>query len=239
MAASDIREREKIAKEIAKTSESIRKKYRALKTGNVDDDIAVKRHLGPIIEPLKKIAKNTVGGEFQSIKNNAKDININKKREDSDGGDDYIEDDYIEDDYIEDDYIEDDRFTLELTPQPKKQRIKQLNVLSDRSPILRKSKQHSLNNALDTPSAISTPLTKIKVMQPITPTMTPTTTTTTTTNENPLAIENVFETTDDSLATSVQHQMQTPEGQEALRSHLGHWAKSTSGLSSSVTERAV
>ena len=57
--SNDIREREKIAREIEKTSESIRKKYRALKTGKIEDDITVKRHLGPIIEPLQKIAGNS------------------------------------------------------------------------------------------------------------------------------------------------------------------------------------
>jgi len=40
-----------------------------------------------------------------------------------------------------------------------------------------------------------------------------------------LVNENVFETTDDSLAVSIQNQLQTPEGQktlrETLREHLG------------------
>src|SRR5580765_6392237 len=61
MAGNDnIREREKIAKEIAKTSESIRKKHRALKTGKIDDDIAVTTHFRPIIEPLQKIVDNSI-----------------------------------------------------------------------------------------------------------------------------------------------------------------------------------
>jgi len=51
--SSDICEREKIVRKIEKTSESIRKKYRALKT---EDDIAAKKHLGPIIEPLQKMS---------------------------------------------------------------------------------------------------------------------------------------------------------------------------------------
>jgi len=56
MAESDnICEREKIAREIEKTSESIRKKHRALKTSKIDNDIAVKTHFRPIIEPLQKI----------------------------------------------------------------------------------------------------------------------------------------------------------------------------------------
>jgi len=38
----DIREREKIVKEIKKTTESIRKKHRVLKTGKIEEDIAIR-----------------------------------------------------------------------------------------------------------------------------------------------------------------------------------------------------
>jgi len=55
----DIREREKIVREIEKTAESIRKKHRGLKTGKIDEDIAIKSHFKPIIEPLQKIADNS------------------------------------------------------------------------------------------------------------------------------------------------------------------------------------
>ena len=41
---ADVREREKIAREIEKTSESIRKKHRALKTGRIEEDMALDRH---------------------------------------------------------------------------------------------------------------------------------------------------------------------------------------------------
>ncbi|KYN27910.1 hypothetical protein ALC57_02686, partial [Trachymyrmex cornetzi] len=54
------KDREKIAKEIAKTNHSIRKKYRALKTGKMERDIALERHFKPIIDPLKQIVENTV-----------------------------------------------------------------------------------------------------------------------------------------------------------------------------------
>lgn len=56
----NICDREKIVKEIAKTSESIRRKHRALKTGKMAEDIALEKHFKPIIEPLQKIVKNTV-----------------------------------------------------------------------------------------------------------------------------------------------------------------------------------
>ncbi|KYN02831.1 hypothetical protein ALC62_06337 [Cyphomyrmex costatus] len=49
-------EREKIAREIERTSESIRRKHRALKTGKIDEDRALDRRFGPIVEPLRRIA---------------------------------------------------------------------------------------------------------------------------------------------------------------------------------------
>ncbi|KYN18665.1 hypothetical protein ALC57_09024 [Trachymyrmex cornetzi] len=51
----DVREREKIARENEKTSESIRKKHRALKTGRIEEDMALKRRFKPIIKPLRQI----------------------------------------------------------------------------------------------------------------------------------------------------------------------------------------
>jgi len=55
----DIREREKVVREIEKTAESIRKKHRALKTGKIEEDIATKSHFKSIIEPLQKIVDNS------------------------------------------------------------------------------------------------------------------------------------------------------------------------------------
>lgn len=66
---ANIKDREKIAKQIAKTSESIRKKHRALKTGRIDEDIALERRFKPIVEPLKQIAEHAAGEE--SIKREA------------------------------------------------------------------------------------------------------------------------------------------------------------------------
>jgi len=54
----EIKDHERIAKQIAKTSDSIRKKYRALKAGKVEENIALKRHFKPIVEPLKQIVEN-------------------------------------------------------------------------------------------------------------------------------------------------------------------------------------
>jgi len=44
---TDVRAREKIAREIEKTSESIRKKHRALKTGRIEEDMALDSHFKP------------------------------------------------------------------------------------------------------------------------------------------------------------------------------------------------
>ncbi|KYQ47747.1 hypothetical protein ALC60_13223 [Trachymyrmex zeteki] len=60
---------ERIAKVIAKTNDSIRKKYRALKTGKMEEDIALERHFKPIIEPLKQIVENAVESSKDPIKN--------------------------------------------------------------------------------------------------------------------------------------------------------------------------
>ena len=51
---------EKIVREIAKTSESIRKKYHALKTGKIEEDVTLERHFKPITELLKQIVENTM-----------------------------------------------------------------------------------------------------------------------------------------------------------------------------------
>jgi len=50
---ADVHERKKIAREIEKTSESIRKKHRALKTSRINEDIALNTHFKSLIEPLR------------------------------------------------------------------------------------------------------------------------------------------------------------------------------------------
>jgi len=58
------------------------------------------------------------------------------------------------------------------------------------------------NDVIDSPAIMSTPRTTIEVAKPI-------------------KDEDVFETTNDSFTTSVQHQIQTLEGRKALTQHLG------------------
>ena len=60
-------DREKIAREIVKTSESIRKKYHALKTGKMEEDVALERQFKPITEPLKQLVGNTVETDAPKI----------------------------------------------------------------------------------------------------------------------------------------------------------------------------
>jgi len=55
-----IKDRERIVKQIAKTSDSIRKKYCALKAGKLGEDIALKRYFKPLVETLKQIVENTI-----------------------------------------------------------------------------------------------------------------------------------------------------------------------------------
>ncbi|KYN41671.1 hypothetical protein ALC56_03910 [Trachymyrmex septentrionalis] len=43
--SKELKDRERIAKQIAKTSDSIRKKYRALKTGKIKEDIPIKKEI--------------------------------------------------------------------------------------------------------------------------------------------------------------------------------------------------
>jgi len=74
---ADVREREKIAREIEKTSESICKKHRALKTGRIEEDIALDRHFKPIIKTLQQIVDSPV----RAIKRQSCDDDVASKRE--------------------------------------------------------------------------------------------------------------------------------------------------------------
>jgi len=52
--SKELKDRKKIAKQIAKTSDLIRKKFHAIKIDKIED-IALKKHFKSIIEPLKQI----------------------------------------------------------------------------------------------------------------------------------------------------------------------------------------
>ncbi|XP_067216995.1 uncharacterized protein [Linepithema humile] len=157
----DIDEREKIAKEIARTSESIRKKHRTLKTGRVEQEVQLEKRLKPIVEPLKRIVENIKG---------------------------------------DDDSVDD----LEIKNEPD---IKRKRSSSEKK---KKIKRTSLTTPIQTPLTppvqASTPFQPQKLVFEA-PTYLP--------------IENVFETTDPSFATSVRQTMQTSDGREALYGQMG------------------
>ncbi|KYQ49727.1 hypothetical protein ALC60_11194 [Trachymyrmex zeteki] len=157
---ADVREREKIAREIERTSESIRKKHRALKTGRIEESIALDRHFKPIIKPLRQIVDSP---GMRAIKRELRydDAASAPKRE-------------------------------------RKEKEEEASETFERSETLRKSDDRSHDHVQP---ITSTPCTTI--VPPIE------------------SFENVFETTDDSFATKVQHRLQTSEGREALRASLG------------------
>ncbi|EZA59699.1 hypothetical protein X777_16398 [Ooceraea biroi] len=171
-----MRFREKIARAIEKTSESIRKKHRALKTGMIDDDIAVRTHLGPIIEPLQKIVDNSSIRAVKDEPDVAVEVPYTPKREPDVG--------------------------LEILRAPKREK-----KIVIRSGIKRKLPRTESSDTADASTITSTPLTTIGTIQ------------------SPMNLltddESIFETTNESFATSVQREVQTPEGQEVLRTHLG------------------
>lgn len=107
----DINEREKTVREIDRTRASIRKKHRALKTGKMEDEIALEKHFRPIVEPLKRIVESTERGEDKPLETTGEFV-VKKKRE-----------------------REDDKFAMGTTPQAwKKQRTDRLNATSDSPP---------------------------------------------------------------------------------------------------------
>ena len=54
--SKELKDYERIAKQIAKTSDSIRKKYHALKT-KIKEDITLEKHFKPIVVSLKQMSK--------------------------------------------------------------------------------------------------------------------------------------------------------------------------------------
>jgi len=89
--SKDFKDREKIAKQIAKMNDSIRKKYHVLKTDKIEEDIALEIHFKPIVELLKQIVENTADEESQPIKkeaNVAKNRNIKKRKPEENEKDD-------------------------------------------------------------------------------------------------------------------------------------------------------
>ncbi|KYN21872.1 hypothetical protein ALC57_05766 [Trachymyrmex cornetzi] len=159
---ADVREREKIVRVIEKTSESIRKKYRALKSGRIEEGIALDRHFKPLIEPLRLFADNP-GERATKRESRDEDAASAPKRERKE----------------EEEQKEGEETSETFEP----------------SATLHKSSDRSCEPITSTPRAKIVPTIE--------------------------SLENVFETTEDSIATKVQNQLQTSEGREALRASLG------------------
>ncbi|EZA50688.1 hypothetical protein X777_11120 [Ooceraea biroi] len=145
----------------------------------IDYDIAARRHLGPIIEPLQKIVDNS---STRAIKDVA--VEVSPKREPD--------------------------VELAVPRAPKREKKNMIRRMIKRRLVNdSNSKQSRIesSDAPDSPMITSTPCTTIGAVQPP--------------MDLPTEDENVFETTNDSFATSVQREVQTPEDQEALRAQLG------------------
>jgi len=161
MNMADVCAREKIAREIEKTSESIRKKHRSLKTGRIEEDMALDWQFKPIIKPLQKIVYNLVRAiKRQSHDNNATSASKRKRKE------------------AKEEEEEGEKVRRSNVPRPR------VNPMIDRvQPI--------------------TSIPRSKIVPTIE------------------SWDNVFETTEGSLATKVQNQLQTSEDREALQIGLG------------------
>ena len=203
---NETREREKIAKEIEKTSESIRKKHRALKTGRIEENIAAKRHFEPLIEPLQKIVDNS---GVRVIKEEPR-----------------VDDVGIETSFIQKDVIKNKRKRKDssvdhaLSESNKWMRYMSNDAMNLPSP----SVQHTSNDAMNIPSP-SVQRTSNDAIDPSAITSTPRTVAVQSTIEAPKplnkALETVFESADDSFATTIRNRLQTSEGLETLSQHLG------------------
>ena len=188
----DIREREKIAREIEKTSESIRKKHRALKTGRIEEDIVTKRHFEPLIEPLQKIVDNS---STHAIKEEPRD--------------DDVETSFVQKDTTKSKIKRKRKNTSmdhTLNESYKLMRYT-LNDAVDLPSIQDEQHQHTLNDAMDSPAMDSPAIASTPRMVVVQP--------------KSLENEDVFETTDDSFAAIVRNRLQTPEGRKALSQHFG------------------
>ena len=160
-------DREKIVKEIAKTSDSIRKKFRSLKTGKMEENNALERHFKPISEPLKQLVENTVGIESDEEKIEPLSM-FGDKKESLHGT---------------------ERINVSLN-----------DITSTPKRFKRRQMQHSSN------ASTSTPIQDVQPKQIL---------------HDKTFVEEIFETSPESLIKSVQQSLQTVDGQNLLRTRLG------------------
>ena len=113
----EIEQREKIAKEIARTSESIRKKHRTLKTGRDEHEVQLKKQLKPIVEPLQQIIENTAGNDKQIRKKHRTNMDEQKLQVTPD-----LKEKKIVEDISDDDSIGEEEFMQKLDLKKKRKR---------------------------------------------------------------------------------------------------------------------
>ncbi|XP_070518834.1 uncharacterized protein [Cardiocondyla obscurior] len=169
---SELKNREIIAKKIAQTSDSIRKKYHAMKTGKMEEDIALERHFKPIVEPLKQIVENTV-------ENNEVESAISKNES----------------------YFPEKKIRL----TPKRKRSNATSPITASTPIKSALKRsHTIPSTLnETPKFVQQRnfLSRER--------------------SHSHSIEDVFDTADEPLVTSIRQKLQTSEGWKTLQTHYG------------------
>src|SRR5580765_2623679 len=163
---------EKIGRENAKTSESIRKKYRSLKTGKMEEDVEFERQFNPITVSLKQFVENIVGVESNEVK--FEPLNMSYEKKESKHG------------------------------------TKRSNTSLNDSLIT--SSPNKLKRKKQLSNVTSTSIKDVQPSQILYEKTAP-------------SIEEIYETTPERLVTSVQHILQTSEGQNSLRDHLGPLAQ--------------
>jgi len=188
--SNELKDRETIAKKIAQTSDSIRKKYHAMKTGKMDEDIALERHFKPIVEPLKQIMGNTVG-------NNEVESAAPKSELYYSGEEDM------------------------LTPKHKRLITISPIALSEEKEYGRSTPKRKRLNTTSTPikSMAQRSNTTPSVLNEISETACERNLSREFSHIN--SIEDVFETTNAPLVTSIQQQLQTANGLKILQTHYG------------------
>ncbi|XP_043256461.1 uncharacterized protein LOC122399675 [Colletes gigas] len=206
MSSSNIEDRERIAKQIARTSDLIRRKYRELKTGKMEEEIALEKHFKPVTEPLKAIANNTL--KNYDVHNNT-DI----------GSGPLFTSNIKESDKTQ------SHLWLNL-PKPSQIKKPRLSSLLDVNPMTSTPVSTSIRTVPTIKSSVR--LSSLPDMNPMTSIpIKPVPATRSLANEDvfdspkSLANEDVFESPKSSFSTSVRSRLQTSEGEETLRNHLG------------------
>jgi hypothetical protein len=195
---NQIKSRERLAKEIAKTSDAIRQKYLALKTGKMEEDIALEKHFKPIVEPLKRIADATksddqpmsyeFGNEVMQPETKKQKICDIKMQNKSSKPKNHS-------------HISINRSLVTSTP------IKKQLKDTTNTPLLTNTSPDNfqLMQQHDSPPIVASQQHKYD-SSPIVA---------------PITDNDVFENTSDSLATKIKRQLQTSEGVKSLRTHFG------------------